>query len=629
MPPRCLAALACFLLSLSVFPPAADAAEEPARDFLSMYFSEEELEVFSATRSLTSVARVAENVAVVTAEDIERTGAHTVAEALYNVTGVEITEFRGPASSGTASIQGSGRDRTTVLLDGVPLQSPNNDFQLAVLPAQMIRRIEVIKGPASATWGSSFGGVVNVITKSAGRGGGVSGTASVSIGEGETSDARAEVYLRRERFGAYLFGGRLASDGLPGGEEFTHGDVFAKVSTDVGARSRLDLTAYAHDSDSVNGDFRARGVDALNGFTMRTLHGKADLGTPVGDGVDLSVSAWWLRQDDNFYEKQASTGAEIRDGSTLFERRGLGATLTAQAGAHALVAGAEASEQSFSFGSGTRDGVDRSTTALFVNDTIVLGRLSVAPGLRYDRSSISGEMLSPRLGATWLASRDLLLRALVSRGFHDPSIVMHLDAPQFRYFASPGLTSERIWSYQAGLEANVADLLRAKLTLFHHDVDDILIDHALDVPDTRTTVNGGRARSTGGEIELETNSWRGLVLRWGLHHERVRLLNFSDLGTPGIRDVTGVNAALDYDGQGGLRVALRAHYLAWETTELWQARDRGVVVDCTVAHPVPAPGRTRLVLFAAGRNLFNAKSYVDPALPNPGRWFEAGVRCSF
>ena len=144
------------------------------------------MEIFSATRSLKSVATVAENVTVVTAEDIELMNAHTVAEALYNVTGIEMADYKGPGSGGTASIHGSGASRVTVMLDGVPLNTANNAFPLYRLPVQMIRRIEVIKGPASSTWGSSFGGVINVITKSAAGGEPAGGTVYASFGEKDT-----------------------------------------------------------------------------------------------------------------------------------------------------------------------------------------------------------------------------------------------------------------------------------------------------------------------------------------------------------------------------------------------------------------------------------------------------------
>src|SRR4030043_117003 len=74
-----------FFLSTFVY---AQSGEE--KKFLLMYFKEEELEVISATRSLMSITRVAENIAVITAEDIELMNAHTLTDVLNTITGLQV-----------------------------------------------------------------------------------------------------------------------------------------------------------------------------------------------------------------------------------------------------------------------------------------------------------------------------------------------------------------------------------------------------------------------------------------------------------------------------------------------------------------------------------------------------------
>jgi vitamin B12 transporter len=93
-----------------------------------MYFDEDELYVVSTTRSLKSIERVAENVEVVTKEDIELMNAHTVAEALYNVVGLNISAFVGPGNQGNINIQGSGAMRVALFIDGVPMATAANQF---------------------------------------------------------------------------------------------------------------------------------------------------------------------------------------------------------------------------------------------------------------------------------------------------------------------------------------------------------------------------------------------------------------------------------------------------------------------------------------------------------------------
>lgn len=620
--------LVCLCLAAVAAPPEAGAVTKEEQAFLGLYFSPEELEILSATRSLKSVASIAESVAVVTAEDIELANAHTVAEALYNVTGIEITDFRGPGSSANASIHGSGRDRVTTLLDGVLVDTANNGFQLATMPVQMIRRIEIVKGPASSAWGSSFGGVVNVITKSVEVGDRFDGTASISLGERGTSDARAELQARKGPVGFYLFGGGMDSDGLPRAGAFEHDNVYAKLSVDAGRASRVDLSFFSHRSDSESADLRQLGWDAHTAFGMETLHGKADVRTSFKGGLDLTLSAWWLRQDDNFYEFQPSTGERTRDGPTLCERNGVSGSLAWRRGRHALVAGADFADWDFEHRFEPYDSIGQRKRALYVNDTITAGDLSVTPGVRYDHSSLAGDVLSPSLGVTWLASSDLLLKAAVSRGFHDPAIVKYFDAPRFGYYASEGIGPETIWSYQAGVEANLADLLRAGLTLFYHDIDDILVEKSLDLG-VYTAANAGSARTVGGEIVVATNRYGGFVLEGGVHHEQLSLFDYSDPRFPDVRHVTGVNATLSYRGEAGLRGVVKAHWSRRDMADLWAAESGGVVVDASVTEELLRAGATRWDVFAGAHNIFDADSYDDVTQRNPGRWVEAGVRCSF
>lgn len=620
--------IVCLGFAVVAAPAGAAAVTTEEQAFLGLYFSAEELEILSATRSLKSVASIAENVVVVTAEDLELANAHTAAEALYNVTGIEITDFRGPGTSANASIHGSGRDRVTTMLDGVLMDTANNGFQLATLPVQMIRKIEVVKGPASSAWGSSFGGVINVITKSVEAGDRVDGTASVSLGEHGTTDAKAELQARKGPVGFYLFGGTLDSDGLPRAGAFEHDNVYSKLSVDAGRATRLDLSFFSHRSDSESADLRQLGWDVHSAFAMETLSGKADLRSSFKGGFDLTLSAWWLRQDDNFYEFQPSTGERTRNGPTLCERNGVSGSLAWRGGRHALVAGADFADWDFEHQFEPYDSIGQRKRALYVNDTVTAGALSVTPGVRYDHSSLAGDVLSPSLGVTWLASRDLLLKALVSRGFHDPAIVKHFDAPRFGYYASGEIGPETIWSYQAGVQANLADLLRAEVTLFYHDIDDILVDKMLDLG-AFTAANAGSARTVGGEIVVATNRYRGFVLEGGVHHEQLSLFDYSDPRFPETRHVTGANATLSYRGEAGLRGVVKAHWLRWDMADTWSAESDGVVVDASVAKEVLRAGATRLDLFAGAHNIFDADSYNDVTQRNPGRWVEAGVRCTF
>lgn len=107
--------------------------------------------------------------AVVTAEDIKRDPAPTIAEQLKKIPGVMVHDG-GMAGLPRVSIRGEGTSRVLLMVDGVRISDQKSMSGPAFLidPAD-VERIEVIKGPASVLYGSeAIGGVINVITKKGG-----------------------------------------------------------------------------------------------------------------------------------------------------------------------------------------------------------------------------------------------------------------------------------------------------------------------------------------------------------------------------------------------------------------------------------------------------------------------------
>jgi vitamin B12 transporter len=616
------------VLILSHLSSAAFAMSEEERNFLLMYFKEEELEVVSATRSLKSISRVAENVEVVTAKDIELMNAHTVAEALYFVTGIEVTGFVGPGAQGLIGIDGSDYTRVAVLLDGVPLQNGNNAVAAGILPVQMIEKIEIIKGPASSTWGSSFGGVVNIITKSAGAGDHIHGMAYASGGERNTSDAMAELDGRKGAVGVYLFGGEMNSDGLRSNHFFHHSNFFAKISADAGEKTKIDLSFLYHKDDSVQWDYLPLDYDAFEAYNEEQIYGRASLQSALSKDLDLNASAWFFNSDPDFYEKTVSTNEPIWDAGESFDKCGFSGNLTWKAVSHTVVAGTDVLNGRFKQSGQAGEVLEQKKYAFFINDTMLLGGLSITPGLRYDHTNLGGDILSPSFGVTYLVSKDLLLRALVSRGFHDASLTSFFDSPDTGYVGNPDIKPEKIWSYQIGAEANIAKIFRTKLTIFLHDIEDIILDKDLG-DGFFTGENGGEERTVGGELEVITKKYRGFILKGGFHYESVKLDNFSDVRLFDNTKRYGFNTSLSYDEGKGLRAVLKGHYLWWNNPSFWEAKYNGFVMDFNITKDILKKKGTSLEAFFAGHNIFNGSSYDQNLTENPNRWIEAGVRYKF
>ncbi|HZP12330.1 MAG TPA: TonB-dependent receptor [Nevskiaceae bacterium] len=179
-----------YVLVCALCASAFAAADEPSQQFESV--------IVTATRSEQPQNRLPAAMTVITRTDIERSGAHTLAEALRGVAGVQISgDFYGDGSSAVIDMRGFGvgaNATTLVLVDGRRLNNPDiAPPDLASISLESVERIEIIQGSAGTLYGDqAVGGVVNIVTRQAAKlagdvrleGGSYSGQrASGSIGQ--------------------------------------------------------------------------------------------------------------------------------------------------------------------------------------------------------------------------------------------------------------------------------------------------------------------------------------------------------------------------------------------------------------------------------------------------------------
>jgi vitamin B12 transporter len=113
------------------------------------------------------VEQVGSAVTVITGEELRQQQVRTVADALRGTPGVAVSRTGGYGSFTQVRIRGAEGNQTLVLIDGVQANNPvDGEFDFSNLAAEDIERIEVIRGPMSALYGSSaVGGVINIITR--------------------------------------------------------------------------------------------------------------------------------------------------------------------------------------------------------------------------------------------------------------------------------------------------------------------------------------------------------------------------------------------------------------------------------------------------------------------------------
>jgi len=123
--------------------------------------------VVTATRSATRADELVSDVSVVDRRAIEQSTARSLAELLARTAGVQMSASGGLGKTSNIFIRGTESRHTILLVDGVRMGSATAGTpSLEGIPVEMIERIEVLKGPASALYGSEgVGGVVQVFTR--------------------------------------------------------------------------------------------------------------------------------------------------------------------------------------------------------------------------------------------------------------------------------------------------------------------------------------------------------------------------------------------------------------------------------------------------------------------------------
>ncbi len=109
---------------------------------------------------------------VITGEQLKNSGTTYVSDALRSVPGVSVSRTGGSGSFTQVRLRGAEANQVLVLIDGIEVSNPvQGEYDFAGLLVQNIDRIEVLRGPQSALWGSNAtAGVINIITKKATQG---------------------------------------------------------------------------------------------------------------------------------------------------------------------------------------------------------------------------------------------------------------------------------------------------------------------------------------------------------------------------------------------------------------------------------------------------------------------------
>jgi outer membrane receptor for ferrienterochelin and colicins len=184
----------------------------------------------TATKSEKHVDGVTASVEVITQKDIETIGAADLKDVFEKTPGLSLQYGTFPAASSASkssvSIRGLGGTGTLFLIDGRRMAGEvKNPYDLDRIPAGMIERIEIIKGPMSVLYGAdATGGVINIITKQPQKGfsGSVNVRAGTNIdGDGSKVNGDASIRGKSGKFGYSVYVDALTTDSYTEQEQTT------------------------------------------------------------------------------------------------------------------------------------------------------------------------------------------------------------------------------------------------------------------------------------------------------------------------------------------------------------------------------------------------------------------------
>jgi vitamin B12 transporter len=290
--------------------------------------------VVTATRTETLANAIMSDVTVITRDDIERGTGRTVTELIARVAGVQAASNGGLGKNSSIFVRGTESRHVLLLVDGVRLGSstagtPNFD----TIALETIERIEVLKGPASALYGSdAVGGVVQIFTRKGSAG--LHPYASVTVGEGDrgelstgltggTSDLSYAVGVQTlSEKGFSSTNPRVAFGSFnPDRDGFSQTSANASVGWKLTEGWKVDARAFQSDGisqfDNGAGDFDARSEFAssvyglgLNGRIMPHWRSRLSLGSSKDNAnsfTSATPSAFNTAQDQWTWQNDIDT----------------------------------------------------------------------------------------------------------------------------------------------------------------------------------------------------------------------------------------------------------------------------------------------------------------------------------
>ena len=459
--------------------------------------------VVTATKTEVPVTQITASVTVITKEEIETRQVTQVSDLLRDVPGLSVTQIG--SRGGTVSVFPRGGESrfNLVLIDGVKVNDAGGFFDFSDLSTDNIERIEIVRGPHSALYGSdAMGSVIQIFTK---RGKGAPRVeASFAGGNLKTFEEKLSLAGGSGRVGYSLNVGRTDTDGsLRTNNDFRETTVSGRV--DYAVEKALDLNLVVRFTDSL---FEFPTGDAGNLFGPLDPRQSSDQKRLLVSGkASHTLTPWWQQTvqvgfyrhqsafDDPFDPVDPRTG-QLIDFSAFHstnEERRVSAdyfwNLTAPTVfdvSSLFTAGfafereefeqrAAATETDFPFSSANE--ASRDNKAGYLQGQFDWKKqLFLTAGFRVDGNSTLGTEVTPRVsGAYILPFLGTKLRAGYGKGIKAPTFIQNFGIGSQFVIGNPNLSPERSKSWEVGFDQPLLKgLVELNATYFHNRFTDLI-----------------------------------------------------------------------------------------------------------------------------------------------------------
>ncbi len=454
--------------------------------------------VVTATKTERKQQDITQSVTVITANEIEKSGATNVAEVISTTAGALVTD-QGPLGGLQATtLRGAPYAQVLVLLDGKRLNSAaagGYDLSELPIPLDAIDRIEIVRGPASALYGAdAVGGVVNIITKKPAK---PVTTLTAIDGARFNSDS---IYNSGRYNNTYytLSIGKEHSSGyhhLNNNADQTTAGI--KLGYDFSATSSVEASSdYVTKDIGVPGSviYPSPNARQKTSETITGLQYKAKL----TNTIDFSIRGYQNEERIGFVNPDFS--ADWSKSRSMTDGTEGQVNWLMNSFSVVTIGGEKRNDSMVDSGSGTHGD---SVTSGYIQDEMSLGdSFILVLGGRNDTHSVFGSKWSPKASARYLnAGSGTILRASYGKSFRAPTLNDLYFSDSFGDTGNPNLRPELAEEYEGGIEQSLGKGNSIKFTAFKRRVTNLISWQTDTITFTSTPTNIGRAHISGTETE--------------------------------------------------------------------------------------------------------------------------------